>query len=95
MANLVISCAQGDVDIDDKECSCLYSIHSDADGDIPVIDLHSFKYKEWHDRRFTWQRMLAPSPDIIIKLEERIQLQLDDDQRTVEANQLAVAEGWQ
>lgn len=95
MANLIITCDQGSCDVDDTDYSCLYSIHDDVDGERPVIDLRSFKLKEWRRGKAHWVPCPAPPGHIVVMLEDRIQLKLDDDARTVEANQLAVAEGWQ
>jgi hypothetical protein len=91
MANVVISCDQGDFDLDDTEFSCLYSIYTDRDGERPCIDLMSFKYMEWRAGKKNWVPCPPLPQYLIAALEDRIQLKLDDDARTVEANQIEVA----
>lgn len=95
MANLIITCDQGSFDVDDTDYSCLYTIYRDRDGERPVIDMRSFKYAQWRNRKVEWSSCPAPPPHVVMLLEDKIQRQLDEDARTVAANQLAVAEGWQ
>lgn len=91
--NALVMCADGSFDIDDTDYSCMYDIHRDVDGERPVIDLKSFKYKEWRDRKATWVSCPPPIAPLVMALEDQIQKGLDAELLMDEYAQRELARG--
>lgn len=89
--NVLVSMDGDSFDVDDEDYSCLWDVYRAGRSTVAMIDLKSFRRKEWGQGKASWVKTTMLDT-VVAQLEERLQRQVEREADENRANVREVAE---